>query len=484
MSRARRIDRSKDNPYLRGEKIQFQFEGRALEGFRNEPLAMSLLANGVEVFGRSIKYHRPRGPSCLQGHCSSCMVRVNGIPNVRSCETATRSGMVVDRQIGWPSSGRDLFRMVDWAYGKRMDHHGMFTASSFINRMAMAFIRKLAGFGQPATADPRPANTLIEKSVEVVVVGAGAAGLQATKVLANAGHQVVLLERTGLLGGRLLDMSCRLKDKRAWGLAKNIAKEIETHDGTEIHTDTPVLAVYQGDDGLEVMAAGAHKTFLLRPQRLLLANGGYCQLPLFANNDLPGILSLRAADKMLGGWGVVPAEPVVVAGESLQAQQLAIDLAEAGVKVAALICDKPADALAEAFQAMSLSIISGHRIVQARGVRVLDRIELAKPGQDVADLIIDCRLLAAEAPETPAYELGHHAGCRVDFRSATGHTLVCNARGQSSDGQIFAAGHCAGARNATQATMQGQVAGLACAISIKDRSELSQNLDKLLADQG
>ena len=483
MSRARRIDRSKDNPYHCGEKIKFQFEGRKVEGFKNEPLAMSLLANGVEVFGRSIKYHRPRGPSCLQGHCSSCMVRVDGVPNVRSCETTTRSGMVVDRQIGWPSSGRDLFRMVDWAYGKRMDHHGMFTASSLLNRMAMAFIRKLAGFGRPATADPRPANTLIEKNVEVVVVGAGAAGLQAAKVLGEAGHQVVLLERTSLLGGRLLDMSCRIDDKRTWGLKKKITQEIEAQDGIEIHTDTPVMAVYQGDDGLEVMATGAHETFLLKPQRLLLANGGYGQLPLFANNDLPGILSLRAADKMMGGWGVIPAEPVVVAGESLQAQQLAIDLAEAGVKVAALICDKPAETLAEAFEAMSLSVISGHRILQARGVRVLDRIELAKPGQDVADLIIDCGLLAAEAPESPAYELGHHAGCRVDFRSATGHTLVCNDRGQTSDGQIFAAGHCAGSRNAIQATKQGRAAGLACAISIQDRSELSQGLDKLLAEQ-
>ena len=81
MGHARRIDLSAGCPFTRGNPVQFQFEGRSLDGFDSEPLAMALLAAGVRVFGRSIKYHRPRGPTCLAAHCSGCMMRVDGVPS-------------------------------------------------------------------------------------------------------------------------------------------------------------------------------------------------------------------------------------------------------------------------------------------------------------------------------------------------------------------------------------------------------------------
>src|SRR6202043_1660497 len=68
--------------------ITFEHDGRTLSAFEGEPLAIALLANGVGTLARSVKFHRPRGPSCLRGACDGCLTRVNGVPNVMACRAA------------------------------------------------------------------------------------------------------------------------------------------------------------------------------------------------------------------------------------------------------------------------------------------------------------------------------------------------------------------------------------------------------------
>ncbi len=79
--------------------VKFFFEGRELEAFEGETIAAALVANGIDVFGQT-EHSRPRGFYCAIGKCSSCLVIVDGVPNVRSCITLVREGMQVKRQIG------------------------------------------------------------------------------------------------------------------------------------------------------------------------------------------------------------------------------------------------------------------------------------------------------------------------------------------------------------------------------------------------
>lgn len=81
-------------------QVSFTFEGRALKGFAGEPIAAALHANGVKVLRHSIKDRRPRGFFCAIGNCSSCLMEVDGEPNVRVCVVALRDGMVVNLQVG------------------------------------------------------------------------------------------------------------------------------------------------------------------------------------------------------------------------------------------------------------------------------------------------------------------------------------------------------------------------------------------------
>lgn len=97
------MDLIKEHPILdygHGRKVAFTFDGRPMEGYENEPIAMALHANGVQVYRETAKMHRPRGFFCAIGKCSSCFMVVDGVPNVRTCVTPLKEGMAVETQIG------------------------------------------------------------------------------------------------------------------------------------------------------------------------------------------------------------------------------------------------------------------------------------------------------------------------------------------------------------------------------------------------
>lgn len=86
--------------FKRGEKVKFTFNGQEMEGYKGETVAAALHAAGVKVLGQSVFKHRPRGFYCAIGNCSSCLMKVNGEPNVRTCITDLEEGMVVETQNG------------------------------------------------------------------------------------------------------------------------------------------------------------------------------------------------------------------------------------------------------------------------------------------------------------------------------------------------------------------------------------------------
>lgn len=95
--------RIKEHPILEfypGKKIKFILDGKEFEGYEGEPIAAAIVAAGVKVLSRSIKYHRSRGFFCAIGKCSSCLMKVNGIPNVRTCVSKLEEGMKIEIQEG------------------------------------------------------------------------------------------------------------------------------------------------------------------------------------------------------------------------------------------------------------------------------------------------------------------------------------------------------------------------------------------------
>ena len=82
------------------ETVPFVFDGKELEGLAGEPIAAALHAAGVRSLRHSSRFHRPRGLFCAIGNCSSCLMTVDGVPNVRVCVEPLRAGMQVETQVG------------------------------------------------------------------------------------------------------------------------------------------------------------------------------------------------------------------------------------------------------------------------------------------------------------------------------------------------------------------------------------------------
>lgn len=86
--------------FQRGEKVSFFFDGQPVEGYTGETIAAALHAAGIRILGHSPELHRPRGLFCAIGNCSSCLMVVNGEPNVRVCVEKVKPGMQVETQKG------------------------------------------------------------------------------------------------------------------------------------------------------------------------------------------------------------------------------------------------------------------------------------------------------------------------------------------------------------------------------------------------
>jgi hypothetical protein len=101
--------RIEEHPILesfeKGRKVTFTFDGKPMEGFEGEPIAIALRSNEVLVHRYTTRRNEPRGIFCAIGRCTDCIMVVNGMPNIRTCVEPLSEAMVVQTQKG---KGPDL----------------------------------------------------------------------------------------------------------------------------------------------------------------------------------------------------------------------------------------------------------------------------------------------------------------------------------------------------------------------------------------
>src|SRR6185436_5235060 len=179
---------------MRGEAVEIRIADTTVRAFADESIAAAALASGTRVLSRSLKYHRPRTFFCLEGHCSGCLVRLSGVPNMRACQAPCTPGAEVQGQNAFPSAEVDLLGAVDFLFSRGMDHHTLMTGSSVLNKLANKVVRQLSGLGK---LPDRPASDLpavAKRTVDVCVIGGGPAGLAAATATATAGRSTILID--------------------------------------------------------------------------------------------------------------------------------------------------------------------------------------------------------------------------------------------------------------------------------------------------
>lgn len=396
-------------------------DGHPLEAQEGEPVACALMANDELIFSRSPKYHRPRGPFCLSGGCSSCLMRVDGIPNIATCRVPVKSGMRLERQNAVPSARVDLLRATDFVFRDWFNHHEFLAGWPIAEQVLQKVARQLSGLGVlPDRAAPAREPAVLEEH-ELVLVGAGAAGLAAAKHLSAREVRYLLLERDQEVGGRLTS-GAEVNQPRPWDAPARLGAE--------------VVGLF-ADDGKPFLAVVQHERLhLILYRRLLLTLGGHALLPTFPNNDLPGVMAGRAVSRMIRRHGVLPGKRVACVGEPAEARALAELVTSAGGEALAI----------------------GAQVVRAHGLRAVNAVTVSPGGKMACDLIATC------GPISPAFELARAAGAIVSW-NASARTFVVEAdpSGQTANASLFVAGEMRGPMSAAAAAEQGLTAAEALA---------------------
>lgn len=405
--------------------VTIELDGDQLQAKEGEPVACALLANDELIFSRSPKYHRPRGPFCMTGACAHCLMRVDGIPNVATCRVPVKSGMRLERQNALPDARVDLLRANDFVFRDWFNHHEFLAGWPLAEQVLLKVARELSGLGVLPEKPAEPRAPAVIEEHELVLVGAGAAGLAAARQLTTRGLEYVLFEREHQVGGRLI-CAAEAGQPAPWNAPARLGAEVVGFFADERR---PFLAVIE-----------QQRLHLVFFQRLLLTVGGHAMLPTFPNNDLPGVMAGRAVATLIRRHGVLPGKRVACVGELDEARSLAALVKGAGGEAVAV----------------------GAEVVRAHGLREVTAVTVKSAEKNGEKL--DCDVIAVCGPPSPAFELARCGGAQVAWNAAAGCFVVqADQRGQTANPTLFVAGELRGPMSSSAAAEQGLAAADAIA---------------------
>ncbi len=339
----------------RGEPVELRIDGRTIRAIEGEPLVRALYRAGVRTLTWSVKLHRPRTVLCARGRCGACQVEVDGRPGVSACRTRVRAGMDVRRQDFRPAWGALLHaaaRTVPLPAGFYYRH---FTRPAWVRRAFQAMLRRMAGVARVAADAPERVATAdaggatdarqhrrgapgasgalsatIPERVGVLVVGAGLSGMAAALAAASAGADAWLVDDEEHPGGRWRGpLGDAALEARRDALVDALARS-----GVHVARGVTAQALHDGP-AVTIAPTSGGAPRRVRAGAVVLAPGALDAIPLFRDNERPGVLGHRALRLLLERDGVVPGRVAVVWGEGPEADAACALLEAHGIALAA-----------------------------------------------------------------------------------------------------------------------------------------------------
>ena len=354
----------------RSRPVEFTWNGRPMSGFEGDTIASALVAGGVRVVSRSMKYRRPRGYLTNDFWDPNGLVQVGDDPNVRSAHRLIEPGMQVEAQNVWPSLDHDLRSVTGLA--SRLLTAG-FYYKTFMRPQWLwpTYEKVLATFSPGGRIDPDTPHRYHDKRYthpDVVVAGGGPAGMAAALAAAEAGARVLLVEQGRRLGGHLL-----WADDRDRALAADLTAAVVAA-GVEVLTDSTVTGRYE--DNWTAIVGRNHPVAVERlikaRSKVLVVAPGLIERPyVFDGNDKPGVMLSGAVRRFMNMYAVRPGNTAVVFTANPDGDTAAADLDRAGVDV------------------MVVDAREGENIVAARGgAKAVKGVELADGRKLECDLLV------------------------------------------------------------------------------------------------
>ncbi|MGQ3355168.1 MAG: 2Fe-2S iron-sulfur cluster-binding protein, partial [Phreatobacter sp.] len=334
--------------------IGFTFDGRPLTGLAGDTLASALVANGIRLVGRSFKYHRPRGiVSAGPEEPNALVEKGRGAyrePNTRATTIELYPGLDVASQNRWPSLRFDvqaLGQLASPVLGAGFYYKTFMWPAALWEKLYEPAIRRAAGLGRLSGAPDPDTYEKAYAFCDLLVVGAGPAGLAAALTAGRAGARVILLEQDFALGGRLLSDDLEIDGLPGPVWVREAEAELAALPNVRILTRTAAFGLYDGEigaverltDHLAVAPAGLprQRLWTIVPARTVLAAGALERPVVFGGNDRPGIMLASAMRTYVRRFAALPGRQVAVFTTTDDGWRTAAAFAAAGAPVAAVI---------------------------------------------------------------------------------------------------------------------------------------------------
>jgi glycine/D-amino acid oxidase-like deaminating enzyme len=414
------------HPNMRAaEPVWITFEGAPIEALPGETIAAALSAADIVTF-RKTRTGEPRGQFCGMGVCFDCLVTVDGRRSQRACLTKIAAGMDIRSE---PSA---------------------------------------------TPPPPKPAAAADEVACDVLIVGAGPAGLSTARSLALAGADVIVVDERLAPGGQFFKPLADSQGADITRLDRQFRDGAALRDqaltaGVRIFNDTTVWAAFSPT---EVAALVAGRSTLFRPRRLVLATGAYEQSLPVPGWTLPGVMTVGGLQTLARSYRVAPGQRIVIAGNGPLCLQTAAELIEGGANVVAVLEAAPRPGLREmgmifraagsdpglmfkgaALERRLRGVLHWRtRVTEIFGEDRVNRVE-------AADLSIEADVVALGYGFAASSELARSLGCRHRFvaRGNGSMETVTDGDGRTSLGDVFAIGDGAHFGGAKRALAQGVV---------------------------
>ncbi len=368
------------------------------------------------------------------------------VPNVRATQQALYEGLTARSTNGWPNVQRDLMGMVGKVSGAFMPpgfYYKTFMAPASLWMTYEKYIRKGAGLGNsPTESDPDHYDHL-NQHCDVLVIGAGPAGLAAALTAARSGARVILCDEQEEMGGSLLDSRESIDEAPALDWVARTLDALRAMDNVTLLPRTTAHGYHDHNfvtlherrtehladsapirDGYRPARSRLHR---VRAGQVILATGAHERPLVYANNDVPGNLVAGAVSTYIRRYGVVPGNKLVLSASNDHAYRAALDWHElgkpSGREVVAIVDARanPDGELVEQARALGIRIITESAVIEAKGANRVSAARVAKIDTQLFKLAgrveeLACDTIASSGGYSPVIHLSSHTGTRPKWR--------------------------------------------------------------------